>query len=278
MTTGRPSRAAGRSRTLVGVTVALTVAFAAAVVVVRTGVPTTGGAAGAAVPIAAERRTLTVSAATSLTEAFTRIGARFERRNPGVTVAFNFSPSSTLATQIQAGAPADVFAAADPASMDRLVAGGQVTTTPVSFARNRMAIAVKPGNPGRITGVADLATAGTVSLCGPSVPCGAYAAGVLRTAGVTIPEARITRGTDARTTLGAVARGDAVAAIVYATDIAAAGRAVEAVAIPAVGNVVAVYPIAPVAGGDRRLARSFVDVVTGPTGQRILAGLGFLPA
>lgn len=249
-----------------------------AAIVVVAGATAATGPAGAAVTGEARRTTVTVSAAASLTEAFTRIGTRFERRTPRVAVTFNFGSSSTLATQIQSGAPADVFASADPAQMDRLVSGGQVTATPVPFARNRMTIVVKPGNPARIDGIADLATAGTVSLCGPSVPCGVYAARVLRAAGVQIPETRITRGADARTTLGAVARGDAVAAIVYASDAVAAGRAVTTVPVPDAANVVAVYPIAPVAGGNPRPARAFVDFVTGPTGQRILAAYGFLPA
>jgi molybdate transport system substrate-binding protein len=221
---------------------------------------------------------LTVSAAASLTEAFTHIGTRFERRHRGTTVTFNFASSTALVTQISSGAPADVVATADLTPMDRLVADGRVTATPVPFARNRMVIAVKPGNPERVRSVTDLADVGVVALCGASAPCGTYAASVLRKAGVTVPESRVTRGTDARTTLGAVARGDATAALVYVSDVVAAGRTVTAVAIPDADNVVAVYPIAPVAGGAGRTARAFVDFVTGPQGQRILAASGFLPA
>lgn len=222
---------------------------------------------------------ITVSAASSLTEAFTALGARFERQHPEASVTFNFGSSSGLAAQIQQGAPVDVIAAADLATMEQLVSGGQVTESPTPFARNRMVIAVKPGNPQEVATVADLVDAGTVALCGATVPCGVYAAHVIEKARVAIPERRITRGTDARATLGAVAQGDADAAIVYVTDAEAVAPDVDRVEIPADQNVVAVYLVAPVAdAGNRRLARAFVEFVTSPSAQRILARRGFLPA
>lgn len=225
------------------------------------------------------RGAITVSAAASLTEAFTAVGTRFERRNPRTSIAFNFGSSSTLATQVLGGAPVDVYASADRATMARLVEEAAVTTPPTPFARNRMLIAVKPGNPRRVTDVADLARLsrrGVVALCGPAVPCGVYATEVLERAGVAIPESRVTRGADAKATLAAVARGDADAAIVYETDVTAAGAAVDAVAIPATENVSAVYPIAPIAASaNPRLAAAFVGYVASPAGRRILARFGF---
>jgi molybdate transport system substrate-binding protein len=162
--------------------------------------------------------------------------------------------------------------------MDALVAGGRVTVRPTPFARNRMAIATKPGNPQAIEAVADLTEVGTVALCGATVPCGIYAARVLQKAGVRIPESRITRGADAKATLAAVARGDADATIVYATDVTAAGRMVTGVPIPEDANVTAVYPVAPLATSDHpRTAKAFVRFVVSPVGQRILARHGFLP-
>lgn len=221
--------------------------------------------------------TITVSAAASLTEAFTQIKERFERRYRGATVTYNFGSSSALVNQIQGGAPVDAFASADLTNMDKLVAGGQVTASPTTFARNQMAIAVKPGNPQRVQSVADLARVGTVSLCGATVPCGVYAAGVLRKAGVSLPESHVTRGADAKATLAAVAQGDADAAIVYVTDVEAAGATVEGVSIPDDQNVVAVYPIAPIAGaGNPKLAKAFVEFVASPAGSRVLAKYGFL--
>jgi molybdate transport system substrate-binding protein len=222
---------------------------------------------------------ITVSAAASLTDAFTAIGQRFEKEHPRASVTFNFGSSATLVTQIQGGAPADVYASADLTNMDKLVSGGQVTKTPTPFARNQLQIAVKPGNPRAVTGLSDLSSIGTVSLCGASVPCGVYAATALKKAAVTIPESSITRGVDAKSTIAAVAQGDAEAAIVYVTDVKAAGSAVAPVVIPDAQNVVAVYPIAPIAStGNPKLAKAFVEYVGSPDGQRILARYGFLPA
>lgn len=256
-----------------------------ATVVVAAAVAVTSVGAARAVPAltrhppARPSGSITVSAASSLTAAFTAIRTRFEQRTPDSAVTLNFGSSSALATQIARGAPVDVFASADRATMDRLVAGSQVRTRPVPFARNRMAIAVKPGNPSTVTAVADLARVaarGVVALCGPAVPCGIYAARVLRKAGVTIPESHVTRSADATTTVGAVAHGDAGAAIVYASDVTAAGAAVDAVAIPTDQNVVAVYPIAPVAASaNPRLAAAFVAFVVSPAGRRILDRYGF---
>jgi molybdate transport system substrate-binding protein len=233
--------------------------------------------AGASRATAKPSGSITVSAAASLTEAFTAIGEKFQKQNPKATVTFNFGSSSNLVTQILGGAPADVYASADLTTMDELVAGGQVTDTPTPFARNEMQIAVKPGNPMKVTSVANLAKLGTVSLCGATVPCGVYAGRVLKKADVTIPESSVTRGVDAKATIAAVAQGDANAAIVYATDVMAAGTTVAAVDIPADQNVIAVYPIAPIeSSSNPRLASAFVMFVASPAGQKILAKYGFL--
>jgi molybdate transport system substrate-binding protein len=233
------------------------------------------GATAVAAPT--PRGSVTVSAAASLTEAFTRLGEAFERKNPDATVTFNFGSSSALVGQIQGGAPADVFASADLATMDKLVSGGQVVTTPTPFARNQMQIAVKPGNPKHVKSVSDLTDIGTIALCGAAVPCGIYATSVLERADVTVPESSITRSVDAKATLGAVSQGDANAAIVYITDVKAAGTTVTAVTIPDDQNVNAVYPIAPIAtASNPKLAKSFVAYVLSPAGQRTLAKYGFL--
>ena len=129
---------------------------------------------------------ITVSAASSLTGAFTTIGARFERANPGATVAFNFGSSGVLATQIQHGAPVDTFASADTTTMDTLKTAGLVAGTPQVFARNRLVIVTKSGNPKGVKALSDIATVGTVALCATTAPCGKYAAQVLANAGVSI--------------------------------------------------------------------------------------------
>lgn len=222
---------------------------------------------------------ITVSAASSLTEAFTTIGKQFEKKNKGTHVTFNFDASSALVLQIQGGAPVDVFASADEANMDKLVTSRQVTAKPADFAENKLEIAVKPGNPQKVRTLADLANVGIVSLCVPEVPCGKYADAALAAAGVTIPPDKITRGTNAKVTLTAVAPGDADAAIVYVTDVKAAGSSVTGVRIPNSQNQIAIYPIAPLANAaNPTTAKAFAKYVASPAGQRILRKYGFLPA
>ncbi len=116
-----------------------------------------------------------MSAAASLTEAFTKMGTDFQKANPGTSVTFNFAASSALVQQIQGGAPADVFASADGTNMQKLVAGGQVTAEPTVFAANELTIVVKKGNPTKVKSLADLADLDVVSLCADAVPCGKYA-------------------------------------------------------------------------------------------------------
>lgn len=237
----------------------------------------TGMAAGSARTGAKPSGSITVSAAASLTDAFTKLGVEFEKQNPKTSVTFNFGSSSALVTQIQGGAPADVFASADLTNMDKLVSTGKVSTTPTAFARNNLQIAVKPGNPKNVASLASLKDVGVVSLCGATVPCGVYAANVLARAGVQIPEGNVTRAADAKATIGAVAQGDANAAIVYATDVKAAGSSVKGVVIPDDENTIAVYPIAPLAGSaNPKVAKAFVEYVASPKGQKTLAKYGFL--
>lgn len=220
--------------------------------------------------------TITVSAAASLTATFTTIGDAFKAANPGVDVKFNFDSSSTLAKQIQDGAPADGFASADEANMTKLTDANLIAGTPEVFARNQLTIVVKKGNPKSVQTLADLATAGTISLCGSEVPCGKYADHILQTAGVTIPADKITRGQNVKATLAAVAEGDADAGIVYVTDVT--GDNVEGVAIPEAQNAIAMYPIGAIAASTNQAAmEAFIAYVLSPAGQAILEAAGFLP-
>ena len=218
-----------------------------------------------------------VSAAASLQEGFTELAKEFRRVNPRSRVRFNFGSSTALVNQIQSGAPVAVFASADLASQDRLIQSGNVSSSRRLFARNTMRIVVKPGNPLKITRVADLVRAKTVALCGKTAPCGTYAEVILARAGLSLPESSITRGLDAKATLASVAFGDADAAIVYATDVIAAGRSVLGVAIPSAQNVKAVYGISIVRGTrNQSLARAFVDFMMSKSGRAIMARHGFL--
>lgn len=222
--------------------------------------------------------TITVSAAASLTEAFTKMGADFQQANPGTTVTFNFGASGTLAQQIQGGAPVDVFASADGVNMQKVVTGRQVTAEPTAFASNLLTIVVKPGNPKKVKSLADLAHLDVVSLCGTTVPCGKYANQVLEGAGVTLDASKITRGADVKTTLAAVTAGDADAAVVYVSDAKAAGNRVVAVPIPTWQNAYAIYPIAPIAASrNRDLDDAWIHYVVSPAGQKTLRSFGFLP-
>jgi molybdate transport system substrate-binding protein len=236
------------------------------------------GASPAAVTSVA-RGSITVSAASSLTEAFTRIGADFDRRHPGTSVRFNFGSSSALGIQIDQGAPADVFASADLASVDTLVTSGRITGRPLVFARNQLVIVTKPGNPERVRSLDDLTDLRTVALCADTVPCGKYAARVLDRAGVAIPETHVTRGQDVKAAAAAVTTGDADAALVYRTDAVAAGDAVTTLAIPSALNATATYAIAVLSDADHTpTARAFVRAVTSAPAHTILRSFGFLPA
>ena len=220
--------------------------------------------------------TITVSAAASLRESFTEIGKAFRAAHPKARVRFNFGSSSVLVSQVLSGAPADVVALADLATMDKLVSAGIVSSAPRVFARNSMAIAVKKGNPLKVVGLSDLARVGVVSMCVQTAPCGSYAKSVLARAGVSIPESTITRGVDASATLAQVVTGDAQAAIVYVTDVRSTGKSVDGIAIPRSVNVTAMYPIATVKGSrQQQTARAFVDFVSSDAGQSILKKFGF---
>jgi molybdate transport system substrate-binding protein len=225
---------------------------------------------------AADRRTLTVLAASSLSDAFTELGAMFDDAHDGVDVRFSFAASSALLQQLEQGAPADVIATADEESMRRAIAASSAAN-PTVIARNRLSIIVEPGNPQRVTGLADLARPDIVFvLCAPDVPCGKLAAAALTRAGVTAAPKSLeenVKGVVSRVTLG-----EADAGIVYVTDVRAAGNDAEGVAIDiaAETDLEAVYSVAVTARAQRAdLARSWIDFLVGPA-QRTLRAYGFL--
>ncbi|MGH9081615.1 MAG: molybdate ABC transporter substrate-binding protein [Acidimicrobiales bacterium] len=221
---------------------------------------------------------ITVSAAASLTSAFQQLGSKFQAVHPGTTITFNFGSSGVLATQIEHGAPADVLASADTQVMDQARGSGDIEGTPVIFARNTLEMVVKPGNPLGITSPADLTKAPVVALCAASAPCGTAASTVLHQQGIVIPISKISLGQDVKATLSQVTLGDADAAIVYVTDAMTVGRAGEVVPIPASKNIITSYPIAVVRGtSNASLAKAWIGLVTGPTGQKVLGAAGFLP-
>lgn len=223
------------------------------------------GAAGA---------TLTVFAAASLTEAFTRLGESFERANPGVEVRFNFGSSATLAQQITQGAPADVFAAAGPAPMKTVTDAGP-GTSPTTFVRNRLQIAVPPDNPAGVSRLADLADPKVkVALCAAQVPCGAAAAKALGAAGLKVTP--VTYEQNVKATLTKVELGEVDAALVYRTDVLSASGKVKGIAFPEADKAINDYPIAALAGAPNpQAAGRFVELVRSAGGRDVLAKAGF---
>lgn len=217
---------------------------------------------------------VTVLAASSLTESFNDIGRRFQVLHPQASVSFSFGASSTLVQQVNAGAPADVLATADGLTMRGAVKAGSVSD-PTVFAHNRLTIVVGKGNPKGVRALADLARPGMiVVLCALEVPCGSFASEVLDKAAVKVSPRSLEANVKA--VVSKVTLGEADAGIVYTTDVQAAGASVEGVAIPDDQNVVAAYPIAPVKRApDPTLARAFVDFVLGPDGQDALRSAGF---
>lgn len=233
-----------------------------------------GSASGAAGSGAAVSGSITVLAAASLTGSFTELGRRFEAAHPGTTVRFSFGASSTLAQQVIAGAPADVFASASTRNMTQVTDAGDASD-PRVFAANEAEIAVAPGSASKVRSLSDLGAAGvTVALCQPQVPCGALAQQVLAKAGVAVHP--VTQGLDVKSTLQYVASGEVDAAVVYVTDVRAAGSKVTGVAIPADRNASTDYPIATVAGsGNPALAEAFESWVLSADGRAVLSRAGF---
>lgn len=235
------------------------------------------GGAAAKVTSSAPTGDLTVLAAASLTESFNDLKSILGRNAPGWSLVYSFGSSGALATQLEQGAPADVVATADTATMKRLT-DADLVEAPLLFARNTLAILVAPGNPKGIHALADLARADLkVVLADDSVPAGRYAAQVLQRAGTTVRA--VSKELDVKSAVTRVTLGEADATIAYATDIAAVGTKGQGVAIPAELNVVAEYPIAVVQATDNHPgASAFVDEVVHGTGQDALRARGFLPA
>lgn len=223
-----------------------------------------------------------VFAAVSLTSALNKAKAAFVAANPGVTLTMNYGASGTLETQIAQGAPADLFASADQATMTKAVNAGLVPTSTVhTFAGNALQIIVPKGNPKGIQTLADLKKPGLAVVLGDPavVPAGKYAEQALKTAGVTFTVKSLEANVSA--VAQKVALGEADAGIVYVTDVkaaAAGGENVQGIDIPTPPNVLASYPIGMVkTAANPAVAQAFEAYLLSAPGQAILAGYGFLP-
>ncbi|GAA2175622.1 molybdate ABC transporter substrate-binding protein [Arthrobacter parietis] len=216
---------------------------------------------------------LNVYAAASLQAPFEEIATEFEAVHPGLSVQLNLAGSSDLATQIIAGAPAEVFAPANTATMEQVAAEGLLASPSKTFATNVLTIAVAAGNPLGIESLESLTEPGIATvLCAPQVPCGAAAAAAQEVSGVWLePVSEEGSVTDV---LGKVSSGQADAGLVYVTDVDASGGAVDGVPFDAAAQAVNTYPIAAV-GSSGDSASDFIDLVLGGSGQEILSSHGF---
>ncbi|WP_018215723.1 molybdate ABC transporter substrate-binding protein [Salinispora vitiensis] len=245
--------------------------LAGAVTLVLAGCGTPGGeAVGGGVT-----GTVTVFAAASLAATFDRIGRDFEAAHPGSTVVFNFAGSSALATQLTAGAPADVFASAAPQHLTAVTTADGTDGTPAVFVRNQLVIAVAAGNPEGVRSLSDLTRPGLkVALCAEQVPCGSAARRALDTAGVALTP--VTLEADVRGALAKVRLGEVDAALVYRTDTRAAAPEVAAVEFPESDQAVNDYPIAVLADAPNpTAAHAFVAHVRSAQSQAVLTEAGF---
>ena len=219
--------------------------------------------------------TVTVFAAASLTESFTRIGKAFQAANPGAKVTFNFAGSSALATQVNQGAPADVFASAAAANMKTVTDAGNGLGTPTTFGKNQLVIVVPKGNPRHIAGLADLTRPGVkVALCAEQVPCGAAAKKALTAANVKITP--VTLEQDVKAALSKVKLGEVDAALVYRTDAKAAASDVDGVEFPESSGAINEYPIIVLKNAPNKTgAQAFVAYVLSDKGKAVLTQAGF---
>ena len=236
-----------------------------------------GGTSGAATATSTPE-TITVFAAASLTDSFKALRDAYHQQHANVTIQFNFAGTPTLVTQIEQGAQADVFASADTTNMDKLRGDGFTSGTPQVFAHNKLAIAVAPGNPKHINGLADLAHPGLIYIsAGPTVPAGKYAGQALQKAGVTVTPRSLE--TDVKSVISKIELGEADAGIVYTTDVKAAAGKVDGVTIPDGDNVVATYPLVAVKDTKHADASgAFIAYVVSAAGQSKLESFGFLHA
>jgi molybdate transport system substrate-binding protein len=245
-----------------------------------------GGAGDAGARDGGKESTLTVLAVSSLTDAFGELAKRFEEQNPGTEVRASFESSSTLLTQIQQGAPADVFASAAQEEMEEAAKDGLVARKPEVFVKNREVIIVPAENPANIETLRDVAKSGArFVLTENGVPTADYALEILGKANAEygrgferdVLAKVVSREADVRASVNRVVVRDADATFGYASDYTPDIRdRAEVVPIPPDLNIVATYPIASLKdAGDSALARGWVDLVTSDEGQRVLEKWGF---
>lgn len=225
-------------------------------------------------PMSSLTGTVTVLAAASLTDVFDDLAEQFMDENPGVEVVISYGGSSALAEQIVSGSPVDVFASANESTMQTVTDAG-LAVEPVVFTTNVLELAVPAGNPGGVTGLADLADPDlTIALCDRAVPCGSAAEKLLAQEGITASVDTLEE--DVRAALTKVALGEVDAALVYRTDVSSAGDEVEGIEIPEAESALNRYPISLLIDAPNAEAgQAFLDLVLGPVGRKALTDAGF---
>ncbi|MFI1441886.1 molybdate ABC transporter substrate-binding protein [Streptomyces fructofermentans] len=220
--------------------------------------------------------TVTVFAAASLKEGFEILGKNFEKEHPGTKVTFSFGGSDSLAASITGGAPADVFASASPKTMKIVTDAGDASGTPATFVRNELEIATLPGNPDKIDSLKDLTNPDLkVVLCDKEVPCGAAVQKALDAAGLKLTP--VSYEQDVKGALTKVELKEADAAVVYKTDVHAAGDKVEGVRFPESADAINDYPIVRLEDAkNAEAAEAFIALVRSAEGRQVLTGAGFL--
>lgn len=232
---------------------------------------------------------LVVFAAASLTESFTELGKLFEAANPGARVIFNFAGSQQLRSQLEQGAPADVFASANKKEMDAAIAASLIISgTQQTFARNRLVVIYPKANPGGIETLADLARPGLkLVIADKAVPVGQYTLDMLDKMskdpafgadfGANVLKNVVSMEQDVKAVVAKVQLGEADAGVVYSTDVASAAGDVTPLEVPDQFNQLASYPIAVLEKAPLPdLAQKFVDLVLSDEGQAVLTSYGFI--
>ena len=231
---------------------------------------------------------LTIFGAASLKGALEEAKSAYEAANPGTTITLATDSSAALETQIEQGAPADVFLSADTTNPKKLVDAGFAAREPVNFAGNGLTIIVPKGNPGGLSAPEDLAKAGLkVIAAGDEVPITKYATQLIANlagqagapAGFEAAYAAnvASKEDNVKAVVGKIELGEGDAAIVYVTD-ANASDVVEPVELPDAANVPATYAgVVVEASPNQAAAGAFLDWLASAEGQKILATFGFLP-
>ncbi len=228
---------------------------------------------------------ITVFAASSLTEAFQEAAKAFEAQHPDIRVALNFAGSSQLAAQLSEGIAADVFASANEAQMQAVIDMGRIQAgTETIFVSNRLAVIVPANNPANVFALEDLAKPGVkLILAVAGVPVRDYTDQIVGRMPADFQASfyanLVSEEDNVRQVAAKVALGEADAGIVYTSDVTPeiANRVLQ-ITVPDAQNVVAAYPIAPLADAPHpAAAQQFIDFILSPEGQMIFLRWGFNP-